>query len=222
MRRRLAVVFDLDGVLVPIRSSWEYLHRYFGVYDERLRRANIELFYNGLITYEEWMCRDLALLASRGCIHRHEIVQAFREVKLNDGAEYACECFRSIGAELAIVSGGVNVLAELVGSKLGIKRIYANKLLFDEHGCLLPYGIKVVNPLMKDMIIRALSKELDIPLRNFVYVGDTTWDTSAFKVVNYPVVYNCDECKEVLAGLGVRYYEVKSLYELAKMAYELL
>jgi len=209
------VVFDLDGVLVPFKSSWEYLHRYFGLLNDGFRKLNVDLFTKGLISYGEWMRRDLSLIvSSRGCVKRGDVVRAFSEVNLADGAMEVCEYLLSRGYEVAIVSGGINILAELVGSKLGIKRIYANKLVFDSNECLLPVGIEVVNPLRKDVVIKELSDELHIQLSEFMYVGDSEWDLSAFKVVGYPVVINCDSCDVELGRLRKHVYFINNLREL--------
>jgi len=222
MGKLRVTVFDLDGVLVPFRSSWEYLQKYFGVDDGVLRSVNIELFYNGLITYSEWMRRDLTLLTSKGCITRDEVVAAFANVELSDGAEEVCSYLLSRGVELAIVSGGIDILANYVGSRLGIKRIYVNKLLFDANNCLLPYGVEVVNPLRKDVVLKELSNELDIPLSEFMYVGDTTWDLSALEIVGYPVVINCSECEEVLKKVKSRYYVISNLRDIISIVDEFI
>lgn len=222
MGRLRVTVFDLDGVLVPFRSSWEYLHKYFGVDDGVLRSVNIELFYNGLITYSEWMRRDLTLLTSKGCITRDEVVAAFANVELSDGAEEVCSYLLSRGVELAIVSGGIDILANYVGSRLGIKRIYVNKLLFDTNNCLLPYGVEVVNPLRKDVVLKELSNELGIPLSEFMYVGDTTWDLSALEIVGYPVVINCSKCEEVLKKVKSRYYVISNLRDIISIVDEFI
>ncbi|MCX8186211.1 MAG: HAD-IB family phosphatase [Sulfolobales archaeon] len=214
MRSLKVVVFDLDGVLVPFRSSWEFLHRYFGVDDEGIRNENVELFYSGLISYYEWMRRDLTLLTSRGCITRDDVLKAFRAVELVPGGRELCSYLISRGFELAIVSGGIDLLALEVGYTLGIKRVYANKLLFNEYGCLLPYGVEVVNPLKKEVVLSKMSSELGVPLSEFMYVGDTLWDVSAFKAVGYPVIYNCRECEDVLDECGKEYLVINELLEI--------
>jgi phosphoserine phosphatase len=222
MSKLRIVVFDLDGVLVPFRSSWWYLQKYFGVDGEVFRMVNTELFYKGLITYSEWMCRDLTLLTSKGCITKDEITNAFNKVELSDGAEEVCNYLVSRGVELAIVSGGIDLLADYVGSRLGIKRIYVNKLLFDDNNCLLPHGVEVVNPLKKDEVLNKLSNELGIPLDEFMYVGDTTWDLSALKVVGYPVILNCSECVEELKKVKSRYYVISSLRDIIPIVNEVI
>lgn len=223
LRRDLVVVFDLDGVLVPIKSSWEYLHSYFGIQDDVYRMVNVELFYKGIITYDEWMRRDLKLLTSKGCIERDEVLKAFNALTLNDGAEELCSYLHNLGVKTAIVSGGIDMLAELVGSKLGITTIYANKLLFDNNGCLLPYGIEVVNPLRKDEVIYKLTALFGIPSKHFMYVGDTDWDVSAFKVVGYPVIFNCSSCSKLLNELKIsHYYEINNLRELVNIISKLI
>lgn len=214
LSRPKVVVFDLDGVLVPFRSSWEFLHNYFGVVNEAMRNANVELFYNGLISYSEWMRRDLTLLISKGCITRDEVIKAFSTVELSPGARELCDYLLRKGLELAIVSGGIDVLAQQIGKELNIRRVYANKLLFDESGCLLPYGEEVVNPLRKDSILHEISSELGIPLDEFMYVGDTLWDICAFKVVGYPVVINCEQCINTLQDLRKDHIVINELMDI--------
>lgn len=222
LSRPKVVAFDLDGVLVPFRSSWEFLHNYFGIANEVMRNVNVELFYNGLISYSEWMRRDLTLLISKGCITMDEVIKAFSTVELSPGARELCDYLLRRGLELAIVSGGIDVLAQQVGRKLNIRRIYANKLLFDESGCLLPYGEEVVNPLRKDSTLHEISSELGIPLNEFMYVGDTLWDLCAFRVVGYPVVINCEPCLDILNRWGKEYLVVDELYDIISFVDEIL
>ncbi len=53
------VVFDVDGTLTPVASSWHYLHVILG---SRHRSSSFKrLFSEGVISYEEWVYLDLAL-----------------------------------------------------------------------------------------------------------------------------------------------------------------
>jgi len=190
-RKVYIVVFDMDGVLVECESSWEYLHRIFGSISIVRKRNYMGQFEHGLISYEEWMRRDLEAMinAKGGSIHRDDIIRAFSGVKINDEAKDVINHLRSKGVRVAIVSAGIYDLADLIGKKLGIEIIYANKLIYDENGFLLPRGIEVVNPLNKDKVLREISVRFNIPLDKFMYIGDSEWDVSAFRVVGYPVLY---------------------------------
>jgi len=185
------LAFDLDGVLVKHPSSWRYLHERFGSIRIVQERNDSEMFRKGIITYSEWMERDLkALLQARGNrLRRSEIVEAFRECEIEDHAEELVHYVKSLGIAVAIVSGGIDILANMVAEKLGIELVYANKLVFDERDYLIPRGVEVVNPLRKDEVLKKISKITSVPLSKFMYVGDSDWDSSAFRAVGYPVLY---------------------------------
>ena len=54
------VVFDLDGVLVDIQSSWDWVHRHFGVDNDE----SLAQYLAGQIDDLEFMRRDIALSTS--------------------------------------------------------------------------------------------------------------------------------------------------------------
>jgi len=155
-------------------------------------------FELGLISYEEWMRKDLEAIinAKGGSIHRDDILRAFLKININDEAKEVINYLKSKGIKVAIVSAGIYDLADLVGKKLDINIIYANKLVYDENGFLLPRGIEVVNPLSKGKVLKNISEKFNIPLDRFMYIGDSEWDLSAFEVVGYPIFYLGDEFNE--------------------------
>jgi len=53
------VAVDIDGTLTPIKSSWSYLHHVLGTRERS--RSYMRLFFDGLISYEEWVYLDLGL-----------------------------------------------------------------------------------------------------------------------------------------------------------------
>jgi len=207
------LAFDLDGVLVKCRSSWRYLHLRFGSITIVESRDDARAFLEGRISYEEWMRRDLeAIIESAGRrLSREEIVNVFRDSELEEGAEEVVNYAKALGIELAIVSGGIDILANMVARRLGIRYVMANKLVFDNNDLLIPRGIEIVNPLRKDEALLKISRETGIPLNRFIYVGDTSWDVSAFRVVGYPVLYRRGEDP---VNLGIEVYTIDRLAEL--------
>ncbi|HDN75646.1 MAG TPA: HAD family hydrolase, partial [Acidilobales archaeon] len=191
-KEKLGVVaFDMDGVLVKCKSSWEYLHESVGSAQIVQQYRYRDMFVRGQISYIEWMKRDLEaiLQVKKGKIGKKEIEYIFSKVEIEDYAQEVVSFIKSLGILTAIVSAGIDVLAERVARELGIDIVYANKLLFDETGYLRPNGIGVVNPLKKDVILMDISRQHKVPLNKFMFVGDSEWDLTAFKVVKYPVFY---------------------------------
>lgn len=210
-----AAAFDMDGVLTKWRSSWRALHEYFGSLSLVSESNDAEKFLRGEITYEEWMRRDLeAIIKAFGRPPtKEEIIKAFSRYELIEGAKDLVNFLKGRGVYTLIVSGGIDLLAEIVRKELGIDAAFANRLVFDEKGYLIPKGIEVVNPLKKGEFLKKLSRQLRIPLSEFMYVGDSEWDFEALNAVGYPILLNYGEVKPPAES---RYLTVNTLYEIMK------
>ena len=66
-----AVVFDCDGVLVDIGSSWQQIHDHFGTNN----LETLEKFLNNEITDDEFMAMDIKMwLDIQEKIHRRNML----------------------------------------------------------------------------------------------------------------------------------------------------
>lgn len=213
--------FDMDGVLIKWRSSWRALHEYFGSVKLINESRDAERFLNGEISYGEWMRRDLeAIVKVLGAPpSKSDVVKAFSKHELMDGVEDLLKLLKSAGVITTIVSGGIDILAEMVSNELGIDIVLANKLVFNEDGYLIPRGVEVVNPLRKGDVLRNLSRLLNVPLEKFMYVGDTEWDFEAMDLVGYPVLLKYNEIK---SPTEARYIVVNTLHDLKDLLSECL
>jgi len=205
--------FDMDGVLTKWRSSWRALHEYFGSLSLVNESNDAERFLRGEITYEEWMRRDLeAIIKVLGRPPtKEEIVRVFSRYELVEGAKDLINFLKKRRIYTTIISGGIDLLAEIVGRELSIDAVFANKLVFDERGLLIPKGIEIVNPLKKGELLNRLSRQLGVPLSEFMYVGDTEWDFEALNTVGYPIFLSYGEVK---SSIKSRYITVSTLYEI--------
>lgn len=206
----------MDGVLTKWRSSWRALHEYFGSLSLVSESNDAEKFLRGEITYEEWMRRDLeAIIKAFGRPPtKEEIIKAFSSYEFVDGARDLINFLKERGIYTVIVSGGIDLLADIVKEKLGVDAAFANRLVFDENGYLIPRGIEVVNPLRKGELLKRLSRQLRVPLSEFMYVGDSEWDFEALDAVGYSVLLNYGE---VRSSVESRYIVVNTLYEIIEL-----
>jgi phosphoserine phosphatase len=183
------VAFDVDGVLVPIRSSWGYVHEKLGT--TRESEINYNAFKNGVIRYWEWMYLDtLAWIEARPGITKWDLVELFSEVRLSPGAEEAVKELRRKGLEVALVSGGVEVLVEKVAELLGIKHWVCPALSYDPWGRLVPGGEPRLEADRKDRAVLNLAKRLGLSLRNVAFVGDSYWDLRGMREACLAVAVN--------------------------------
>ncbi len=183
------VVFDVDGVLVPIKSSWGYIHRRLGV--EREAREVMRLFEEGRIDYLEWMRLDTMLWvrASGGRLHRDELRRLLDEVPVRHEAYEAVRRLRRMRLRVALVSSGIDLLVRRVAYELGADAWASNRLLFDKNGYLVPGGSPLVG-VDKAPVVARIAGELGVGLEEVAYVGDSRWDASAMKAVALPIAFN--------------------------------
>jgi len=182
------VFFDVDGVLVPIHSSWNHLHRYFGV--EKTAIEALRMFERGEITYHEWMVIDTSLwIRVRKRVTRNDLEKAFQNIHVDKGFKDVIGKLKEEGKLIVLVSGGVDVLVEKVAREVSAHECYCNHLVYDSEGNLVPGGIPEVPSGAKDKVVRKVLEKHNVPPEEAVYVGDSKWDKEAFESVGLSILY---------------------------------
>ena len=181
------VVFDMDGVLTEYFSSWVRVHEHFGTdNDEALR-----LYMEGKIDDEEFMRRDISLWTSRneGLTGEH-LKEILDTVPVRKGAKDLIEWVHTKGAKTAIVSGGIDILAERIGRQTDMDYIFSNIVEVGSDGKLTGNGISRVKLKDKAKTVRALRKELGVEKEDCAAVGDTNIDASMFSECGLGIAFN--------------------------------
>ncbi|KUO41247.1 MAG: hypothetical protein AVW06_01530 [Hadesarchaea archaeon DG-33-1] len=171
------VAFDMDGTLIEQDSSWWAIHQHFGVEEEA--RKNLEAYERGEIDYPEFMRRDIKLWQPTP--HISQIEQIFAAFKLVPNASEVVDEIHRKNYDIAIVTGGIDILAEKVAQQLHIGHILANGLEVDERGYLTGEGVFRVEPYMKNEALEKLIGELGFTLAECVAVGDSKYDANFLK-----------------------------------------
>jgi phosphoserine phosphatase len=182
------VVFDMDGVLVDIRSSWQFIHERFGAENSDSMRRYLE----GEISYLELMKRDIALW---GRVHIDRIRQILSTVPLMPGATEMMSCLKQSKLRTAIISAGVSILAERLQTILGLDHVFANKILTDQNGFVTGEGQEIVSLLDKASTLNRLASEENIDLNQCVVVGDSVYDIALFGKAGVGIAFNPDSEK---------------------------
>ncbi|HEX2065544.1 MAG TPA: HAD-IB family phosphatase [Candidatus Thermoplasmatota archaeon] len=140
------------------------------------------------------MRRDASLwLALKPKIRRGDFEAIFRTPPLMPGAEATVRALRDAGVETAIVSGGVDVMAEEVARRLGIRHVAANGFVYDAEGHITGEGV-VRTPLNdKALPVVRFAKELGVPLRNVACIGNSLPDVSMFEVAGRSIAFHPED-----------------------------
>ena len=184
------VCFDMDGVLIDVGSSWVMVHKHFGVQNE----ASLRAYLNGEFDDREFIRRDASLwLRLKPKIRRDDLEAIFRVPPLMPGVERTVETLRANGVEMAIVSGGVDVMAENVARRLGIPRVAANGFVYDGDGHITGEGV-VRTPLNdKAAPVLAFARELGVPLDRVLAIGNSLPDVSMFEVAGRSIAFHPED-----------------------------
>ncbi|MCW3998200.1 MAG: HAD family phosphatase [Candidatus Bathyarchaeota archaeon] len=177
------IVFDMDGVLVNIKSSWAFVHKAFNI-DES---ETFKRYLRGEFDYLEFMRKDIGFW---GHIHVNQIRRILNQVPLMPGTEDTFNLLHKNGYVTAIISSGISILAENLKKKLDIDHIFANKILEDKNGILTGEGNPVVPLWDKGKVLENLLISLEIKPDNCAVVGDSIFDIPLFDMAGFSIAFN--------------------------------
>lgn len=202
------VAFDMDGVLTNIHSSWRYVHDYFKTSNNR----SINEYLKGKINDLEFIRKDASLWVENGLpIKNDRLVQILAKVPLMDGAKDCIKNLKDNNIKTAIISAGLNILANRVANDLFVDYVFSNGIKTDEKGRITGKGILNVKLMYKDQTIEQLSKQTRIPLKRIASIGNSCFDIPMFKITGLSIAFNpSDECVKKAANIIV---ESKNLIE---------
>jgi len=180
------IIFDMDGVLVDISNSWQFIHKSFNVDGG----DNFRRFLDNEISYGEFMEADISLW-SRVKVDFLESILA--EVPLMKGAKSTVKQLKNAGYKTAIISAGISILAERIQQELGIDYAFANRLIANGNGVLTGKGEEVVNPLKKAAVLRELAAKEHTTSRCCAAIGDSIFDVPMFKEAGFSIAFNTND-----------------------------
>ena len=177
------VVFDMDGVLADVDSSWMFVHQAFNVSNE----LNYQRYVRGEIGYQEFLNSDIRLW---GRVTLQRIEEILAEIPLMPGAEETVKALKLRKVKTAIISSGLEPLAKRIQRELTIDHVYANRLLVDEDGFLTGEGEALVEPKEKLKVLMEVSSRLGLRLSECAVVGDSLFDIPMLKAAGVGIAFN--------------------------------
>ncbi len=173
---RLAA-FDMDGTVLEDDSSWVAIHKHFGT--SEVGTASLKLYSEGKIGYKEFMRRDISAWPKG--VTRSEITEALSHYRVRKEAPETMARLRGMGVKVALVTSGIDILAQMVAVDLGIDHWIANGLVFDRKGILTGEGRGSVDPTRKDTAYLRFLDSIGINSKETIAVGDTIYDLAFLK-----------------------------------------
>ncbi|MCK5024207.1 MAG: HAD family phosphatase [Thermoplasmata archaeon] len=181
------VAFDLDGVIVAERSSWEWVHSHFGVDNSH----SLEAFCNGEIDDMEFMRSDIAMWHDvNPDINICQIKEILLKATINKGSVETIQTLKKQGVKTCIISGGIDLLAEHIGRECGVDKVMSNGFCVDKNGKLLGEGILRVKLRDKASVLCQMLKEFDVAPERCAAIGNSWVDISMFEVAKFGIAFN--------------------------------
>jgi phosphoserine phosphatase len=184
------VVFDVDGTLTTHNSIWWRLHELFNTETEG--KIYYDQYFAGEIDYNTWADLDAGLWKGKSL---QVVIDAVEHTEIVDGAYETVAELKRNGIFVAILSGGLDILAESIGKRVGIDYILTNELLHKD-GVLTGDVVSHVGWGEKVSAIEQICTHFGVTLAETAFVGDGRNDISVLKVVGLPIAFN-PEHKEV-------------------------
>tara|TARA_Y100000746_G_C15391155_1_gene402279 strand:+ start:187 stop:843 length:657 start_codon:yes stop_codon:yes gene_type:complete len=187
------VVFDMDGTLLEPRSCWAYIHDYFGTDNSDMLKMYIER----KISDQDFVKADFKLWqdSTKDNVNQKYINKILDNIEPIKGAKELVENLHSYNIRTAIISGGIQYLADKWAQKWNIERALANELFDDENGKL---SAKInVRGNTKGPVMEKLMSEMNVEKSQVISVGDTVVDLPLFKRSGYSIAVNTEDSRVV-------------------------
>ena len=188
------VAFDMDGVLFDHRSSWAWIHEQFGVNNEE----SFSEFVMGNIDEPEFMRRDIALWMNIDeKISKKKLVTLFRNMPLIKGIQETVAALKWNNIDCVIISGGIDIAAEMIATEFEFDGFAANSLAADEEGKLTGEGIVNVDLRDKGKKLKEFIKKHKTTEERTVTIGNSYTDIKMFESSGLSIAFNpIDEITE--------------------------
>jgi phosphoserine phosphatase len=182
------VCFDLDKTLIK-NNSWLNLNLALGMSPEQDEDL-LQEYLNDKISYNEWMSQILQIFKDKGMGSRHNIEMALSQYEYNKGAQELVSDLRQKGYQLALISGSINILVELVARELRIENYVAhNHFVFDENEYIENIVVDGDDIHAKAKYLTELSSRMDIPLKSVACIGDGDNDVEMFRITGNGITF---------------------------------
>jgi phosphoserine phosphatase len=199
MTKLRLVVFDVDGTLLKVRSSWQHIHEALGTWEKGRQYA--EQFSQGLIGYEKWAELDASLWRGQPL---EKVKRAISGMPYTVGAKELIVALRKSGFRVVLLSAGLSLVAERIEREIGVDYALANDLVV-ENG-VLTGDVKVNVPVDGKLgALQRITGLFGVKLEECAAVGDDESLVPLFQHVGLGIAFNPqDERLERLAHVIIK------------------
>ncbi len=197
-RAKRLVVIDMDSTLIRDEVI-DLLAEEAGVADEVA--AVTELAMAGEIDFATALRRRVAALAGLAS-ERLDVVA--EKIRMTPGAATFARTLRRLGYRTAIVSGGFDVFAEGVRTRLGMDAAFANRLEIVDGALTGRVLGEVIDGAAKARLLERFAADEGIPLEQTVAVGDGANDLDMLSRAGLGIAFNAKPVVDAAADTTLK------------------
>lgn len=180
-------IFDMDGTLTKVKSSWNHILTEFGGDNTDGYNA----FMNGDIDEDEFMRSDIALWKkAKPDVSIKDVARMMRSLPLVDGIQETVAALHYNGMKCVICSGGLSIAAKMIADEFGFDAYMADDLEADEDGLLTGNGIRNVDLRDKGASARVLMERFGAEPERCIAVGNSYGDVPMFDLCGLSIAFN--------------------------------
>ena len=182
------ICFDLDHTLIT-HGSWKEMGLALGISYEEDERLYKE-YASGMLTYKEWNNKVLEYYMNHPHANRTDITRILSEYAYTDGVKEVISYLKNKGYQLALVSGSIDILVEMVAQDLGIEHFKANNtFVFDENDRLLQIESGEDEVMAKAEYLKDICHSLGIDIHECACIADGANDEEMFRITGHGVTF---------------------------------
>jgi phosphoserine phosphatase len=195
------VVFDLDGTMTQVESTWQYIHERLGTWQKG--KLSAQDYWRGRISYSKWAELDSSMW--RG-VKIDRIRSILDEIPYVDGVRETIKLLKERQKSSGIVSAGISLLSNKVKEDLDMDFAIANDLEVSE-GRMTGRVTVNVSLSEKASVIERTAEHLGYSMRECAVVGDNSFDLpneAGLRIAFNPKDNSNTSCDVVVKGTDMR------------------
>lgn len=182
------VCFDLDDTLIE-QNSWKKLNLAMGVSQEK-NQLLYDKFHAGEISYKDWVSELLKIYKKNGKANIYGISKVLSSYTYKGRVREIVKYLKDKGYHVALISGSMNMMVDLVAQDLGIELSQAiNTFIFDEKDFLQDIVCLGTDSIVKLNLLEGFCRKLGIGVTECACIGDGDNDIDMFVKTEHGITF---------------------------------